>query len=730
MATVGQQLTTPDTGWQRIDDTNSKIMYIGAWTYVSSNVNYYSQTCHYYNTKSNDVELKFRFKGTKLRIISFMNTGYDQPVTIKIDDNSEIFSVYNASTVYQAFVYEKLNLNEGFHTVSIISKAFLLDAIDIDNTGYLAHPILNQVSSIQDMQIGDVIPCRYKATTSGAIGILGELGTCTATEIPVASSATPDGLFYFVKVDKGLLIADRVVQHTITWDTLNSNGFIEGKPLTTLIPTMTSNTAPIGIASASSINSTTNDAWKAFDKSTSTYWASNNVTSGTLSYDFGINKDINEYAITPETNVITAPTAWTFEGWNGLSWIVLDTKNNVTNWVAGVKQRFSINPISNCSKFRLNISAVGSGGTLIRISEFEVFSTALGIIRSLSGGVAYTNYTNKRIISMLLHGEGSNGSTNFIDSSPTPKTLTASGSAQIKTDNYKFGSSAMYFNGTTDYVSTPAHNDFNFGADDFTIDFWMKRGRVSSSGTEYILGQSDSAVTSSTVSFIFTITSANIIRFHLYYGGTSSTVYASTSTISDMNWHHICAVRNGQNIYLYVDGVVWASGTIGTNSINSSTYSLSIGRLGDYASNYFNGYIDEFRIVNGKAEYTSAFTPPTTPYNEPTNTLTPIISTTDKGFGGYPTTNEWDKYIVNSDLGGKITKGDDNIWHWKIIHSWCKETPVNGSFDTYGVNTSRIVRGNSLVNYIYAIISTNTGRGFRPVLEYLETDANATTLWY
>jgi hypothetical protein len=85
-------------------------------------------------------------------------------------------------------------------------------------------------TNISDMQIGDVIPCRYIAS-SGAVGTFSELGTCVATEIPVASSATPDGLFYFTKVDKGLLIADRVVQHSISWDTLNAGGFIEGKVL-------------------------------------------------------------------------------------------------------------------------------------------------------------------------------------------------------------------------------------------------------------------------------------------------------------------------------------------------------------------------------------------------------------------------------------------------------------------------------------------------------------------
>ena len=86
-------------------------------------------------------------------------------------------------------------------------------------------------SSLEDMDIGDAIPCRYQAS-SGAVGIFSELGTANMAEIPVGGSATPNGLFYFIKVDKGLLIADRLVQHSISWNTLNAGGYIEGKLIT------------------------------------------------------------------------------------------------------------------------------------------------------------------------------------------------------------------------------------------------------------------------------------------------------------------------------------------------------------------------------------------------------------------------------------------------------------------------------------------------------------------
>lgn len=82
-------------------------------------------------------------------------------------------------------------------------------------------------NNLNDMQVGGCIPCRYTATI-GAAGYFSELGTCIAAEIPITGTATPDGLFYLIKVDKGIFIADRVLQTGISWDVLNAARLIEG----------------------------------------------------------------------------------------------------------------------------------------------------------------------------------------------------------------------------------------------------------------------------------------------------------------------------------------------------------------------------------------------------------------------------------------------------------------------------------------------------------------------
>jgi hypothetical protein len=65
------------------------------------------------------------------------------------------------------------------------------------------------------------------------------------------------------------------------------NIFINGTGLTAKqVPTMTSNTTPEGVASASSIYSSYYDAFKAFDKNTNTYWFAGGGQPQWIQYQF------------------------------------------------------------------------------------------------------------------------------------------------------------------------------------------------------------------------------------------------------------------------------------------------------------------------------------------------------------------------------------------------------------------------------------------------------------
>jgi len=148
-----------------------------------------------------------------------------------------------------------------------------------------------------------------------------------------------------------------------------------------LIPVMTSNTEPKGVASASSELSGAYAAWKAMDhvSPAGNCWATSAQQSGWLKYQFDSAKIITQYKITIEDNPVDidrAPKSWTFQGSNNDSdWVTLDTQSNITDWVNHETKVFPISNTNSYLYYRLNISE-NNGDTYLTIAEWEMMANA------------------------------------------------------------------------------------------------------------------------------------------------------------------------------------------------------------------------------------------------------------------------------------------------------------------------------------------------------------------
>jgi F5/8 type C domain len=253
-------------------------------------------------------------------------------------------------------------------------------------------------SKVADMEIGDYIKSSFYGNVSTYIGVPNGY---VKGELPVTGSAynVADGFYYMIKVAKGLLIADRVTAHTITWDYMNTNKLIQGVPWDSgnIIPTMTSNTSPSGVASTSSVYASGYDAWRAFDKvvnSDTGRWLSAAGTSAWLQYDFGEPKTIQKYTIVSGLFPAGSPKDWVFEASNTGAFtgeqVVLDRQYSQTGWTTAKRGYTFVN--SNSYRFyRITVTANnGHTSYLAAIEELEMMET-VGIIRSLTGGVAYAD---------------------------------------------------------------------------------------------------------------------------------------------------------------------------------------------------------------------------------------------------------------------------------------------------------------------------------------------------
>jgi hypothetical protein len=82
---------------------------------------------------------------------------------------------------------------------------------------------------------------------------------------------------------------------------------------------------------------------------------------------------------------------------------------------------------------------------------------------------------------LMIHSNTYNGDTSFVDASPSAHPISVYGNTHNSTLQAKFGNSSIYFDGSGDYLNIANHNDWNFGDQDFTIDFWVRPNRAGQS---------------------------------------------------------------------------------------------------------------------------------------------------------------------------------------------------------------------------------------------------------
>ena len=212
---------------------------------------------------------------------------------------------------------------------------------------------------------------------------------------------------------------------------------------------------------------------------------------------------------------------------------------------------------------------------------------------------------------LLLHADGTNGSTTFTDSEATPKTVTVGGSAQISTAQSKFGGASAFLDGTG-MLSLADSVDWNFGSGDFTVDFWFRPNAAALSGAKLLLSHEALGQYRNW----FVATTNGVLGCYASTNGTSWDVsIVDSGSLTADTWYHLAFVRNGSNWKCYKGG-----SSVGTPVTNSSAISNWSEPLEIPDAYYLSsGYFDEMRVSKGIARWTSNFTPPIAAYGDTSN---------------------------------------------------------------------------------------------------------------
>lgn len=221
---------------------------------------------------------------------------------------------------------------------------------------------------------------------------------------------------------------------------------------------------------------------------------------------------------------------------------------------------------------------------------------------------------------LMLHCDGQDGGKEIIDSGNTGHVGTQYGTSILQTAEKKIGSSALFLDGNSDYVTFPDHADWDLGTGDFTIDFWINFSTLPGSGDQdSIISHWLKTGVSTGAWDVLMVNSGGTYTLRLVIKTGGELQVSEVVTPVTGTWYHYAIVRESGTAHIYEDGVETGTGTSASSTMSGGSPVLEIGRH-DNGTHYVHGYMDEVRISD-TARWSTDFTPETSQYTSDANTL-------------------------------------------------------------------------------------------------------------
>lgn len=301
-------------------------------------------------------------------------------------------------------------------------------------------------------------------------------------------------------------------------------------------------------------------------------------------------------------------------------------------------------------------------------------------------------------VSLLVHANGTNGSSVFTDSSSNALTITNVNAPSVNTGTKKYGSGSMFCDSdAANYITAPITADGPLDLqldEDWTIEFWSYATSLFRQNILIKLGVG----TDTTGLQIQNVNPSTFQARFIETGGFPHEVVNPTTASPD-TFNHLALVNYNSTISLYVNGTGYPAGAYDATGLTMASPvgdTLKWGGLGPSFIGQFKGFGDDLRVTRGVARYTSDFTPPLAEFPDtgpPLQiTVQPIDTTVDDGslasftvsaisFIG-PLTFEWykDFALVDTQVGLQVdssttsltaTLADDgSSWYVVVSDAW------------------------------------------------------------
>ena len=291
--------------------------------------------------------------------------------------------------------------------------------------------------------------------------------------------------------------------------------------------------------------------------------------------------------------VITESSGGTVGSW--VHYALVRNGSSVTLYRNGV----SVGSASNSTNLN-NTATLGLAGNVTGAIRYY-FNGVMSSFRVVKGTAVYTSAFTVPT-SPLTAISGTSLLLNFTNAgmydAAAKNNMTSVGSAQVSTTQAKWSPTSAYFNGTSDSLQIPSSAIlYPTMSDDFTAEMWAYP--ATSQSLAILMGFNSSTVLAPWVLRI------SFSTLEVTLGNISIT----QGTVTVGQWNHIAFTKSGSTVRLFLNGVQQGS--------NATVSSITVGgmnfTIGDWSNGGrpFNGYIQDVRITNGVARYTSDFAVPT-----------------------------------------------------------------------------------------------------------------------
>lgn len=205
---------------------------------------------------------------------------------------------------------------------------------------------------------------------------------------------------------------------------------------------------------------------------------------------------------------------------------------------------------------------------------------------------------------LLLQMNGVDLSTAITDGSASNHPMTAAGSAMLSVTQTKFGTTALKFSANGDVVSTPSSTDFDFGTGDFTIDGWYFANTGGTRyGCFYDRGETDFRI-SPQLNDVIPLKGIQVqIEGDTVLDSNSQPVWLESQ------WQHWALVRSSGVIRFFHNGSSVLGDVASTQNVSNGS-SLIIGSSLVGGLRQLRGYLDEIRVLKGRAFWVTSATFP------------------------------------------------------------------------------------------------------------------------